>query len=132
MLSREFMGSKLPYNLNHAEANQSRERLRPLKCDKYIIAHRDICSREEFLPLIDDNLALIQQRAGEILEMITRPMAMCEITHARVRPLSALHQKAHPGPAVRAEHPPVSGVSAGRGAAGRDVQPGASAWFYRP
>ena len=82
MLSREFMGSKLPYNLNHAEANQSRERLRPLKCDKYIIAHRDICSREEFLPLIDDNLALIQQRAGEILEMITRPMAMCEITHA--------------------------------------------------
>ena len=45
MLSREFMGSKLPYNLNHAEANQSRERLRPLKCDKYIIDHRDICSR---------------------------------------------------------------------------------------
>ena len=82
MLSREFMGSKLPYNLNHAEANQSRERLRPLKCDKYIIAHRDICSREEFLPLIDDNRALIQQRAGEILETITRPMTLDQITGA--------------------------------------------------
>ena len=45
-------------------------------------AHRDVCDREEFLPLIDDNRALIQQRAGEILETITRPMTLDQITGA--------------------------------------------------
>ena len=82
MVSRELMGAKLPYHFNYAQANDSRERLRSLHCDKYILAHRDVCDREEFLPLIDDNRALIQQRAGEILETITRPMTLDQITGA--------------------------------------------------
>ena len=82
MVSRELMGAKLPYHFNYAQANESRERLRSLHCDKYIMAHRDVCDRGEFLPLIDDNRALIQQRAGEILETITRPMTLDQITGA--------------------------------------------------
>ena len=46
------------------------------------MAHRDVYDRGEFLPLIDDNQALIQQRAGEILETITRPMTLDQITGA--------------------------------------------------
>lgn len=82
VLSRELMGSKLPYNLCHAMAATSREKLRTLGCQAYIMAHRGVCSGEEIGPLLDDNHALVQLRAGEILELVDRPMSSSQITLA--------------------------------------------------
>ena len=82
VLSRELMGSKLPYNLSHAMAATSREKLRTLGCQAYIMAHRGVCSGEEIGPLLDDNHALVQLRAGEILELVDRPMSSSQITLA--------------------------------------------------
>ena len=82
VLSRELMGSKLPYNLSHAMAATSREKLRTLGCQAYIMAHRGVCSGEEIGPLLDDNHALVQLRAGEILELVDRPMSSSQIALA--------------------------------------------------
>ncbi len=79
LLSQEYLGSKLPYNLCQALANSSREKLRGLNCSAYIMAHRGICSPQEIDQLIDDNQALIRQRTEEILELVVRPMTASQI-----------------------------------------------------
>ena len=40
LLSSEMLGAKLPYNLSQQMALASREKLRHLSCDAYIMAHR--------------------------------------------------------------------------------------------
>lgn len=82
LLSHELLNAKLPYDLNHQMAMASREKLRELTCDQYIMAHRGICSRRELPGLIDENQALIRRRAGEILELIHRPMTISQISEA--------------------------------------------------
>ena len=74
MLSWELMEAKLPYNLCHALAETSREKLRHLGCDAYIMAHRGICPGAEIGDLIDRNVALIHRRADEIFALIDQPM----------------------------------------------------------
>lgn len=82
LLSREMMDSKLPYCLSHQMGMESRERMRGLPCDKFIMAHRGIARREELDRLIDDNQALALRRAGEILSLIPKAMTMSEINQA--------------------------------------------------
>ena len=79
MLSREYLGSKLPYNLSHSVAEVGREKLRHLDCDLYIMAHRGTCTKEEVGQLLDDDKELVHRRAGEILGFITQPMTLSEI-----------------------------------------------------
>ncbi len=79
LLSEELLNAKLPYNLSHQMAIASREKLRDLGCDAYIMAHRGICSGAEIGGLIDANQALIQRRAGEILALVDQPMTACQI-----------------------------------------------------
>ena len=79
LLSRELLDAKLPYALSQKMAMDSREKLRGLDCDFYIMAHRGVCGREDISPLIDANQALIRRRAGEILALIHRPMTAVEI-----------------------------------------------------
>ena len=79
LLSGELLNAKLPYNLSHQTAIESREKLRNLGCDAYIMAHRGVCSGEEIGPLIDANQALIQRRAGEILALVDQPMTASQI-----------------------------------------------------
>lgn len=82
LLSHTMLNAKLPYNLSHQQAMESRDKLRGLNCEQYIMAHRGICSQEEFEPLIDDNHALIRRRAEEILSLIHRPMTVSQIDEA--------------------------------------------------
>lgn len=82
MLSEEYMGSKLPYNLSQAMAEASREKLRDLGCDAYIMAHRGMCGPLEWEDLIDENRALVHRRAEEILSLVDRPMTASQIVQA--------------------------------------------------
>ena len=82
VLSPELLNSKLPYDLSHRMAMDSREKLRGLDCDGYIMAHRGVCGRGELAELIDENQTLIRRRAGEILSLIVRPMTLSQICQA--------------------------------------------------
>lgn len=82
LLSQELMGAKLPYNLSQAMAIESREKLRFLGCDAYIMAHRGVCPGSEIGGLIDANQALIRRRAEEILALVDRPMTASQIDEA--------------------------------------------------
>jgi len=85
LLSRELLRAKLPYNLSHQMAMESREKLRGLHCDAFIMAHRGVCPGEEMDALIDANQELILRRAGEIAALIDRPMAFSQINAAVCR-----------------------------------------------
>ena len=79
LLSSELQNAKLPYNLSHQMAMESREKLRGLGCDAYIMAHRGVCAGEEIGALIDMNQDLIRRRTEEILALVDRPMTAVEI-----------------------------------------------------
>jgi glyoxylase-like metal-dependent hydrolase (beta-lactamase superfamily II) len=95
LLSWEMMEAKLPYNLCHAMAAESREKLRGLDCDRYIMAHRGTCSREEIDSLVDRNQALVRRRAEEILSMIDQPMSASQIVQTVCAHYKLLTQKPH-------------------------------------
>lgn len=82
LLSHEMLSAKLPYNLSHQAAIDSREKLRGLDCVQYIMAHRGVCSPKEVEALIDSNQALIRRRSEEILSLIVRPMSASQINEA--------------------------------------------------
>ena len=89
--------AKLPYCLSHQMGMESRERMRGLPCDKFIMAHRGIARREELDRLIDDNQALALRRAGEILALIPKAMTMSEINQAVCAYYKLLTGKPRPG-----------------------------------
>ena len=79
IMSREMLGAKLPYALSLQHAMESREKLRKLNCDYFIMAHKGICAGEEIGQLIEDNRALILQRAAEIRALVTEPMSFSQV-----------------------------------------------------
>jgi len=79
LLSQELLNAKLPYSLCHKLAMESREKLRHLDCDTFIMAHRGVCTGAEIGALIDGNQALVRRRAEEILNLIDRPMTGSQI-----------------------------------------------------
>lgn len=82
LLSEELLGAKLPYSLSHKLAMDSREKLRGLGCDAYIMAHRGVCGRGEIGGLIDANQELVRRRAEEIFSLVDRPMTASQIDEA--------------------------------------------------
>ena len=82
LLSQGLLGAKLPYSLSHQIAMESREKLRSLNCDAYIMAHRGVCGPGEIGSLIDANQALVRRRAEEILALVERPMTASQISEA--------------------------------------------------
>ncbi|RHR10776.1 MBL fold metallo-hydrolase [Pseudoflavonifractor sp. AF19-9AC] len=82
VLSHELLGAKLPYNLSQAMAMDSREKLRGLPYDTYIMAHHGVCTGEELPHLLDANQSLIRTRAEEIRALIPRPMTLSQIDAA--------------------------------------------------
>lgn len=82
LLSREMLTAKLPYSLSHQMAMESREKLRGLGCDAFILAHRGVCSGEEAGALIDANQDLVRRRAEEILALVDHPMTASQIDEA--------------------------------------------------
>lgn len=79
LLSIELQNAKLPYNLSHRMALDSREKLRNLGCDAYIMAHRGVCGRADIGGLIDANRALLQRRAEEIFRLADAPMTASQL-----------------------------------------------------
>ena len=79
LLSSELLRAKLPYNLSHKLAFESREKLRNVDCGLFVMAHRGICPKEEIGALIDANQALVQRRAEEILALVDAPMTASQI-----------------------------------------------------
>ena len=91
LMSRERLSAKLPYGLSIQLNMESRERLRELEeCAFFIMAHRGVCTGEEIGPLIDDNQALVHQRADEIRALIDRPMDFSQVCRAVCRRFSLL------------------------------------------
>lgn len=82
LLSYEMIEAKLPYSLSHQAAIDSREKLRGLGCDYYIMAHRGVCGSGEIDTLIEENQKLVRRRAQEIFELVDRPMTASEIDQA--------------------------------------------------
>ena len=82
VLSHELLGAKLPYNLSMSMCMKSREKLRGLPYDTYIMAHHGVCTGEELPHLLDENQALIRTRAEEIRSLITHPMTSSQIDAA--------------------------------------------------
>ena len=74
IMSRELLDAKLPYALSIQAAMDSRQKLRQLDCDVFIMAHRGVCAGDEIGQLVEDNHALILRRAREIGSLITQPM----------------------------------------------------------
>ena len=79
IMSREMLGAKLPYALSIQHAMDSRQKLRKLNCDYFVMAHKGICTREEIDQLIEDNHALILERAAEIRALVTEPMNFSQV-----------------------------------------------------
>ena len=82
LLSHELLGAKLPYNLSQKEAVASREKLRGLGCDAYIMAHRAVCPADQIEHQIDRNQHMIRHPTEDILELIVRPMTLSQIDQA--------------------------------------------------
>jgi len=80
LLGRDWANVKLPYNLSHSMAEASREKLRELEWDTYILAHREVCDRGEFLELLDQNQRLLHRRAEDICFLLTHAMTAGELT----------------------------------------------------
>ena len=95
VLSHELLGAKLPYNLSQAMAMDSREKLRGLPWDTYIMAHRGVCTGAELPALLDANQALIRTRAEEIRSLVTRPMTMSQIDAAVCAEYQLFTRKPH-------------------------------------
>ena len=93
LLSREQLGAKLPYCLSHQMGIDSREKLRGTRAELFVMAHRGMCTWEELEALIDDNQALAQQRAGEVLALVTGPMTVSQITQRVCRYFQLLSRR---------------------------------------
>lgn len=93
LLSREQLGAKLPYCLSHQMGIDSREKLRGTRAELFVMAHRGMCTREELEVLIDDNQALAQQRAGEVLALVTEPMTVSQIAQRVCRYFQLLSRR---------------------------------------
>lgn len=87
LLSMERMDAKLPYALSLQHAMNSRQKLRGLNCDKFIMAHRGVCEGHEIGALIDANHDLILRRAEEIRQLVTEPMhfsCLCGLVYRKL------------------------------------------------
>ena len=73
----ELKDAKLPYFFSHRDAIASMEKLRDEKAELYLAAHRGTLT--DLDPVIDENIALIEDRDRQVLELIDSPMTMGEI-----------------------------------------------------
>lgn len=82
LLSWEMMNAKLPYELHHKVAAESREKLKQLSCSAYIMAHRGICSCEDMERLVKENQDLMRRRTEEVFRLIQGKMTFSQINEA--------------------------------------------------
>lgn len=97
LMSEDRLDAKLPYGLSVEVALSSRARLVQLDCDQYIMAHRGVCSREDFPALVEKNQELVLHRAAQIKSVIQRPMNFSEIVAAVAKQLGLYSKKPRRG-----------------------------------
>jgi hypothetical protein len=73
-MSWEMLHAKLPYALSIQHAMDSRQKLRDLDCDIFVMAHKGTCTQDQVGELIDRNHQLILRRAWEMRDLVTEPM----------------------------------------------------------
>lgn len=93
LMSREKLDAKLPYGLSIQLMMESRERLRELECDLFVMAHKGICQRREMGALIEANQALVRRRAEEIRGLIREPMNFSQVCQAVCAHFSLLSRR---------------------------------------
>ena len=119
LMSQALLDAKLPYGLSIQLAMESRERLQELEdCDFFIMAHKGVCHRKRDRPPHRRQPGAGAPPGREIRDLITEPMDFSQICRAVCTRFSTAHPAAPPGAVLRAEHPPVCGVSDGPGGAG--------------
>lgn len=80
VLSGDELKAKLPYAFDHGAAARSREKLRDLNCDRYIVAHRGIY--EDLTDIIEQNNGLIFRKMDEVLDCVEGERTMDQIQAA--------------------------------------------------
>ncbi len=91
--------AEIPFVFDMALDLDSKEKMKQLSCDKYIMAHYGIA--DDIIDLIEENKALIERQIALFKSFISRPMNMCEcyeviLTHlnqAEVHPVWNMHME---------------------------------------
>ena len=91
MVSGDGQEYRVPCNLSHQVAMESREKLRNLTCQAYVLAHRGVYDRID--ALIDLNQELILDRAAQIATLVRESMTLDEIYAAACRHFDLLSSK---------------------------------------
>ncbi len=73
----EISQAKLPYFFAHEAAIATLERLREERATLYLAAHRGVYT--DISDIIEENIAVIRDRAAQVLAQIDRPMTLSEI-----------------------------------------------------
>ncbi len=80
LLSESQLGAKLPYALDVAGALSCHEKLKQLDHDLYLLSHFGTVEKSDFLPLIEQNMALFQGRAEEVFHILEEGKTMEKLT----------------------------------------------------
>ncbi len=91
LTGEELTTAKLPYFFAHEAAMASMERLRQEKAALYLAAHRGVYPRID--GIIDDNIAVIKDRAEQVRRLVTTPMTLSQIEAAVCRHFGLLSSK---------------------------------------
>lgn len=67
-------GAKLPYHYGHEEARRSMEKLRGVRYDAYLMAHKGV--ERELGPVIEGNLSLLDAKGAALLTLLEGEMTL--------------------------------------------------------
>lgn len=77
---RVLRAAKLPFSFSLSQDLASKRKLREIKADKFIVAHKDIC--DDIQELIGLNIKKIEDRAEEIAKIIDGEMTLNQVLKA--------------------------------------------------
>ena len=84
LISYEVMkGAKMPYAFLLSEDLKSKEKLKALNCEAYVVAHKGLYKQIE--KLIDDNVDFYKYRAERVKEVLIHPMTHEQVLNAVIR-----------------------------------------------
>lgn len=95
LLSGEDLArAEIPFVFDLSLDLQTKECLRSLACDSYLVSHMGIYS--DIKDLIDENIAVIQRQLTNIRAMVTKPMTFCDCYEGIREALGHTKEPMHP------------------------------------
>lgn len=95
LLSGEDLArAEIPFVFDLSLDLQTKQRLRSLTCEAYLVSHRGIYA--DIKDLIDENVAVIQRRLTNICAMVTKPMTFCDCYEGIREALGHTKEPMHP------------------------------------